>query len=421
MMPASTELTAPVSLSNRLQSIMHAGLYLFAVSLPISHVPPQIGIAITLLAYMVHGIVCRHWLVRWDPFLAILGFYIGWNLIAAAVSPRPLHSLAAVADNEWASLVMVMLFWVVRRPDTLKRIVFLFLLASFLAVAYGVLQAFVGIEYYRGMKLEDMGGYHRAIGFYGFYLSFGALAMSVFFTALSYLFDVKKWRFASGALTCVSLFAILASFARSVWLSLAIGIPAFGFLRSRKAGLLATSVLVIIFSVGIITQPALRYRAESIIDVSQNQTRLNLWKTALAMGLDNAILGVGEDNWDFFVERYKVEGYYDTTTHPHNDYLNVFVSSGVPGLAAFVAMWLVALTVGVRTWKKTSDPELKAIVSGATLSLLGFLVAAFFQDYYGTFVNCLGWWFMVGLIFGAHRLSASAAATTEAASDHSNR
>jgi O-antigen ligase len=402
-MTMPSTISARFSASLNFQTLMNAGLYLFAVSLPISHVPAQFGIAISVLAWLAQGLVNRQWFISWHPFLAFVALYIGWNILAAAFSARPLHSLAAVADNEWPLLVMLMLLWTVPSPKALKRIVRIFLISSFFAMVYAVVQAFVGIEFYRGMELDPMGGYYRAIGFYSFYLSFGALAMMVFFIAIAFLFEVKKWRFMSGVVAVVSFFAILASFARSIWLSLGIGIPLLGFLRSKKIGLATTIGLLFVFSLGILTQPALRYRAESIIDLSQNQTRINLWKTAVRISSNNLILGVGEDNWDLFVDRYKVEGYYDTTTHPHNDYLNVLVASGLPGLSSFIGMWIIAITVGIRTWRKSNDPEIKAIALGALLSVAGFLVAAFFQDYYGTFVNCLGWWFIVGLIFSSHR------------------
>jgi O-antigen ligase len=178
----------------------------------------------------------------------------------------------------------------------------------------------------------------------------------------------------------------------------------FAFTRGRKAGIAVTIVLLVVIAGGILAVPALRYRAESIIEPGQNETRLNLWKTALKIAEHNPILGVGEDNWDLVFERYRVEGFYDTTVHPHNDYLTVLVSSGAPGFLAFLAMWVISMVTGFKAAKKTRSPILRAIALGATFSLLGLMIGGMFQNYYGTFINCLGWWFVIGLLLAADKL-----------------
>ena len=171
-----------------------------------------------------------------------------------------------------------------------------------------------------------------------------------------------------------------------------------------KRILLLTAALFLVVSAGILTVPAIRFRVESIVDISQNETRLNLWATALRIAEDHPVTGVGEDNWDYVFSRYRVEGYYDTIVHPHDDYLTVLVSSGVPGLLAFLGIWGIALTAGFRASFRARDERLRAIILGSTFSLVGLLVAGIFQNYYGTFINCLGWWFVTGLLFAAWSL-----------------
>ena len=378
---------------------------LFAVSLPISHVPAQFGIGFALIGWIAEGLYGKRWRFTWHPFLGFLAFYIVWNMISALLSPRPLHSLNAVGDNEWPLLIMLMMFWTIEARALMKRMVILYLATSSLAMLYAILQTFAGIEFYRHMTLDWMGGYYRAVGFYGFYLTFAAFAMTVFFLSLSSALENKKYRSQNLILAVVSFLAIIGSFARSIWLSLGIGIPIMGFLKNKKLGIIVCSALLVVGLIGIAAVPTIRSRAESILDLGQNQTRLNLWNTSLNIAKDRPILGGGEDNFDYFFPLYRVEGYYDTTVHSHNDYLTVLVASGLPGLLAFLGMWGTALKAGFKTWRNSDDPELKAVSLGASFALIGFLVGSLFQNYYGTFVNCLGWWFMVGLILTSYRLS----------------
>lgn len=387
--------------------LTRAGIFLFALSLPVSHVPAQFGIGIAIIGWLLEGALRKRWRMVWHPFLGVLLFYIGWNILAAALSIRPGHSLAAVVDNEWPALIMLMMFWTIDDAKFLKTIVAAYLLTAGIAMVYAVWQTFGGVEFYRGMALDWIGGYYRAVGFYGFYLTFAAFAMTVFFLAAAFTLEVKNFRLLHLLLTLVSFGAIIGSFARSVWLALAAGIPLFGFLKDKKIGFGMSVFAVVLVTGAILVEPTIRYRIESILDVTQNQTRLNLWKTSLNIFSAHPFLGVGEDNFDAVFDQYRVEGYYDTTVHPHNDYLTVLVSSGLPGLLAFLGMWGVALRAGLRGWKLAQEPELRAILLGGTFSLFGLLVAAFFQNYYGSFINCLGWWFVVGLVLTADRLMES--------------
>jgi len=385
------------------KEITNIGLFLFAFSLPISHVPAQFGIGLAVLGWLLEGVFNKNWQARRHIVFVPLTFYVLWNILCASISARPLHSLAAVLDNEWPLLIMLMLFWTVDNVKLLSNLTYTFLAASSLAMVYALWQTVGGMELYRGLALDPMGwGFYRAVGFYGFYLTFAALAMIVFFLSAGFLVELrerKRWLF--GGMAVLSFLAVVGTFARSIWLSFAAAIPLSAFTRGRKAGIVVTSALLILMAAGILAVPALRFRAESIIDLSQNQTRLNLWKTAIRISADHPLTGVGEDNWDYVFDRYRVEGYYDSTVHPHNDYLAVLVSSGFPGLLAFVSTWGVALSAGFRTSRRALDKRLRAIALGSTFSVLGFLVASGFQNYYGTFINCLGWWFVTGLLFAA--------------------
>jgi len=384
------------------QKLSRAGLVLFAVGFPISHVPAQFGIALAAVGWLLQGLIHRDWQVRWHPVLGILAFYLLWNILSAALSPRPLHSLWAVADNEWACLMMLMMYWTVKDSGFLKRLVWLYLAVSLIALLYGIWQVFGGIEYYRNLTLSPMGRNFRAVGFHGFYLTFAVFAMSVMFIAGAMLFERgagRKWQ--SGAVALAALLAIVGTFARSVWLALVPLIPLLGFTRSRKVGLVLTLTVILGGGFLLLASGTIRDRALSAFEVEKNETRILLWETAVQIAQAHPVLGVGEDNWDYYFPLFRVEGEYDTTVHPHNDYLNVLVASGVPGLAAFLALWGVLLLRGFRSLRGLADPSLRAVLRGGLLTILGLLVSSAFNDYYGSFISCLEWWFVTGLVVTA--------------------
>ena len=392
--------------------LLAGGLLLIAGTLAYTFVPVQIGIGFAVLGWVILGFTEGRWRYRRHLFFVPLLFYLGWNFLSAALSVRPLHTLYAVVNNEWALLILLMMYWNLDRLRDLNRLVYTLLLTSAPAMVFAVWQIFYGGRLHRTPPLSPMGRFYRAVGFHGFYLTFAGFALAVFFLAGAHFLlrrERVRWWFAG--LAALSLAAMIGTFARSIWLSLAAAVPVAGFVRGRKTGLIVSGAGVVLALVGLYGSSAIRDRAASILDLSQNETRLNLWKTAEHIARDHPLLGIGEDNWVCFFPRYRVPGNYDVAMHPHNDYLNVLVNSGVPGLISFLALWVLALREAWRGCRPLRDDRARATALGAGLALLGLLIGGFFQNYYGTFMNCLEWWLLVGLIFAAGKAEAGGGVT----------
>ena len=374
------------------------GLYLFAFSIPVSFVPSEFGIGIALLGWFAEGILNKNWQYYPSKLFIPLIVYIGWNIVASSLSPRPWHSLWALTDNEWPLFVMLLMYFTVDDAAVLKRLLHLWLFTASLAALYGIWQMFSGYQLHRPELLAPMGKYFRAVGFNGFYLTFAGFIMSVFIVSLCMSVqsgqNKNRWKYILVAL--MSFWAVIGTFARSIWLSFGIVIPIFGFMKGKRLGSIIATLFLVVVVLCLIFVPAIRERAYSSIVPSENETRLNLWQTSIKISKDFPITGIGEDNFDYYFERYKVPGYYDVTGHPHNDYLTILVSSGIPGLIAFLSLWIVILQQGFKTQKYSSIPFVKELALGSTLAIIGFMIGGLFQNYYGTFANCWGWWLMAG-------------------------
>ena len=378
----------------------------FAGTLPFSHVPAQLALAIGIVAWIGWSFSSKTPMVIKDRFFVAAGIYWFWNVLAAVLSIRPMHTLAAFVDNEWPACAGLLLFWSVRSTDELRRIAVFFFGASGIAMSYGIVQTFTGIEWIKGTALDEAtGGLFRAVGFSGFPLTFAGFAMAVFFLSVAFALERPSARI-RWILPALSAIAILGTFARSVWLAMAILVPLFAWLAGtplwRKRALAAGIVLVMV----VAGFEPLRERALSVFDLGRNQIRIKLWKTSLAIARDHPLIGIGQDNFTVVFDEYKVGGFYDTHDHPHNDYLSVLVHGGVPALIAFVAMWWIVLRRAWEVWKRNPGGTLESWLSlGGGAALGGFLLSAMFQNYYGTFVNCFNWWMITGIVLSSyHRL-----------------
>ena len=400
------------------EKITRFGFYLFAAGIPLSFVPAEFAIALIWIGWMMEGLVHKHWQARRAAVFIPIVVYLLWNIVSSVHSPRPLHSLAALADNEWPVTIMVFMFFLIEDAAVLLRMLELWLLTSCISSVYAIWQTFSGNDFLFHNRLSHIENYYRAEGFSHMYLTFAGFAMTIFLVGLclsTQRGQISRWKYVVPAV--LSFIAIIGSFARSVWLSFGVVFPIFGFLKGKRTGGIIVSVFLGAFLVGMIFVGSIRERAFSIIDPSQNQTRLNLWQTTLHMSADHLTTGIGEDNFDYYFEAYKVPGIYDATGHPHNDYLTVLVSSGIPGICLFLTIWTMILRLGFSTWRRSEVPVLREVALGGTLSIIGFLVGSFFQNYYGTFANCWGWWFMAGIIMTSYKLSGLPQTTGSTAED----
>ena len=133
------------------------GLYLFAFSIPISFVPCEFAIGITFIGWLLEGIFNKQWQYYPTKLFIPLSFYIGWNIIASSISPRPWHSLWALADNEWPMFIMLFMYFVVVDIKVLKRILHLWLFSASVSALYGIWQSFSGYQLHRHDALVSDG------------------------------------------------------------------------------------------------------------------------------------------------------------------------------------------------------------------------------------------------------------------------
>jgi O-antigen ligase len=111
--------------------------------------------------------------------------------------------------------------------------------------------------------------------------------------------------------------------------------------------------------------------------------RLLVWKKTIGVIKDNFWLGVGAGNWKVWLPNEGLEGLrrtLDGTTvfsRPHNDYLWVWVESGIVGFLTFLAVLFFSIKTA---WNKLFENEtLNKPLLFAFCGLVGYLVISFFD------------------------------------------
>jgi len=105
--------------------------------------------------------------------------------------------------------------------------------------------------------------------------------------------------------------------------------------------------------------------------------RIDRWVSAIKIGLEHPLIGVGFSGFQYFVGP-------SGGTSAHNAYLQAFVVGGIPGFFIFIAV-ITNLFVAVRKCLRCSRHFIKAFSEGLFSILIGYLSSALFSDHFFTF------------------------------------
>ena len=97
---------------------------------------------------------------------------------------------------------------------------------------------------------------------------------------------------------------------------------------------------------------------EALISVPVNYAvveRLAHWQAANDMAHDRPLFGVGLGSYEAVYDDYRLVNWEAPLGHAHNLYLNMLAETGIIGLAAFLAFWLLIFTL---TWRCRRHPDL---------------------------------------------------------------
>ncbi|MCK4403645.1 MAG: O-antigen ligase family protein [candidate division Zixibacteria bacterium] len=359
----------------------------FAFFSPWSVAGAQTAITVGLLAWLAKMLFSGRVSFVRTPLNLPIFLYVITLAISVIFSPFKAHSFLAFKE-EWLLLIFFLIVNNVKEEAKVEKLLTIFISISVLVGLYAICQHYFGVDLYRNRLLEPRGGVFISLGLFGHHLTFGGYYMLVFLLASVILLNAKRagvFRILDFLAPIVLGFSLVFSYARSAWLGGVMGILTFGFLKGGKFILfLVLGVFVLCLLIYVI-EPTSWDRIKEI-DFSKNKpesTRIRLWQTSINMIKDKPIWGIGLGNFGKLFNCYKVEGIYDTTCHPHNDFLNVAVNSGLLGLLAYLSVWAIFLYSTIKvTIKNRKTGFGNSVQMGGIVAIVAFLFASLFQCYY---------------------------------------
>ena len=199
--------------------------------------------------------------------------------------------------------------------------------------------------------------------------------------------------------------------------------------RHRRAALLLAAMAALVAAV------AVRHRLEDTLLKGHglaSDARISIWHSALRMGRDHPILGVGPDNFLYYYSDDKscapghmIPWYYRRDndagqhvnfdrciSHPHNLFLDFWLSTGILGLLAALLLLGLFAVLGVRAFRLAEagwrGPLLAVLVAMLAFAVHGQVDNSYFlPDLAVLFWLCLGVVSLAWRATGAPRLEHS--------------
>ncbi|MBU5590811.1 O-antigen ligase family protein [Clostridium sp. MSJ-4] len=210
---------------------------------------------------------------------------------------------------------------------------------------------------------------------------FGAFLVLSFFPALM-IFIIEKNRTLKAfyGINLALIFTnIILSFSRNSWLALSIGIVCLALLYSYKF-----LYILVLGGVGALAFPSFRGRILQFTDVSQNMSRVNIWRIGLKMIREHPFKGVGNGNfsalYDSYVERYPELWMESISAYPsHNSYIKVFSELGIFAFIVFILI-ISKMLKTVNFLRKNLKGYYKNFYTGFFVSLIVMLTLNLFDN-----------------------------------------
>ena len=257
----------------------------------------------------------------------------------------------------------------------------------------------------------------RAIGFGGSWMTFGLETMLLVSLGVGLAITTRgRWRLAALAASLAGAAGLVTSFTRSAWLGLAAALAVMVGLR-RPRWLL---VLGLALAAGAILPGDLGDRLRSAFDPGHpsNVERTMMWESGVHVFRDHPWIGAGLQNLRPLLEQYRSPLATEHPAHVHDSYLQVAISTGLVGLAAFLALCVALVrTAGAGFLGLRRAAGVGAGVRlGVTGGGVGFLVGALFDHAFGDLMLTFLLFTLVGLAWAAHGWDDAASPATTPAS-----
>lgn len=304
------------------------------------------------------------------------------HALANLLTPVPPPRWDVWVEETWLKLLPIVIgVLLVGRPSSVRRALDLLLFTATLVAIYGIVQRYTGIDLTRDRHTDWAADRYMAEGFFAHHLSYGGSLLLTWLLALAQALQHGRHLTRRAVLLWIAVaimgVTLVFTFTRSAQLGALAGALMLALASRGRARWMAGGLMALGVAVGL-ALPMIRERFLRILQ-GEEETRWNLWKTSWEGIQAHPWFGWGQGHFADVLAAHEVEGFYDSRSHAHNDYLMHALNAGLIGLAA--QLFLLGAILWV-LWRERDRLGADAwIVRAALAGTAGIAVAGFFQVY----------------------------------------
>ena len=328
------------------------GIFLFSSTFSIAI--SQIALGLSLGLYLVIALKTKQPFMSSSlrPISILIAAYVGWLALSSLAGNTPIASLLSLRE-EWLFAALPIAFFAFQGDRAPERMLPILATGLCLITTYGIIQHFTAVNWFRDAPVSVSGGLVRLSGNFSHPLTYGNFIVTATLFALGYsikrytqLTSLPRLIYIITSLTGLVAISLLNS--RGPMLAAVAGLLFLALMARRIRYLLP--VLIGGLLISIILSPGLvdvfSERFEHDLESTDPASRLYIWRNTLKIIGDNPVFGVGPGN---FADAYSQQAPPTTephrsTAHAHSDYLNIAAVAGLPGLLAYLAIWILILS-----------------------------------------------------------------------------
>jgi putative inorganic carbon (hco3(-)) transporter len=340
------------------------------------------------------------------PLTIIIGLQLFWMLITSITSDMPMVSFKHLLARLWFVIPFYFLgIFLFRKRSNINLFVWLYTIPLIVVIAYTTYN-------HARWGFDEQAGHWVMEPFYNDHTAYGAI-LSLFVPlfcgfAFSRVYS-RPIRFFSFLVLIILLAALVLSYCRAAWISLAFALGAFIIILFRikfKWIIFVTIIFGItfyLFSYQILDRleknrqgPSANFveHLRSISNIStdnSNLERINRWQSALRMFGNRPVFGYGPGTYQFEYapfQRAKEKTLISTNAgdkgNAHSEYIGPLAEQGLPGMLLMFLLVGYVIILAMRVYRRSRDPEIRMLSVALLLALLTYFIHGTMNNFLDT-------------------------------------
>jgi O-antigen ligase len=233
----------------------------------------------------------------------------------------------------------------------------------------------------------------------------------------------KTQRILSFFVFLILLVAIVLSYTRAAWLSLAVALIIFLILKFKINYKFIIAGLALLIGIFFVYRDEIMFTLEknrqdsskdyvehiqsmsNISSDASNLERINRWECAFRMFREKPVFGWGPGTYQFKYAPFQLTKEKTTIStnagdrgNAHSEYIGPLAEEGLIGMFCILAIVIMVTYTAVKVYKRSNSKDIKFLAVTAIISLFTYFVHGFMNNFLDTDKASIPFWGFVALI-----------------------